>query len=169
VKVLPGVIDAPNGLPFPDATFDIVTCWAVIEHVRYPKTALQEVMRLLRPGGIFLCDTPLCDDISEKLVAARSHWFCPPEHIHVFSHRALALLVKEAGLEILHSTPSFERTTLRLILRRTRNFFIGGVLGGALRLISRRQWTTRRQSAVTEIGDIQLFVARSPGKPQLTN
>jgi len=163
VLVKPGVLDQEGGLPFEDASFDVVTSWAVIEHVRDPHAAMREVRRVLRPGGHFFCDTPLCGDATERYAAARSHWFCPPEHIHVFSYGSLSRLVWAAGLDVVYSTPSFERTAPRYVARRLRNIGVGLALGGALRRLAPELWSRRRQRVVTQIGDIQLLVARKPG------
>jgi ubiquinone/menaquinone biosynthesis C-methylase UbiE len=38
-------------LPFPDNTFDRVICAEVMEHVHDYGHALQELARVLRPGG----------------------------------------------------------------------------------------------------------------------
>lgn len=38
-------------IPFPDATFDLVTCQTVLMHVADPSAAIQEMLRVLRPGG----------------------------------------------------------------------------------------------------------------------
>lgn len=38
-------------LPFPDASFDLVTCQTVIIHLADPRLALAEWTRVLRPGG----------------------------------------------------------------------------------------------------------------------
>jgi ubiquinone/menaquinone biosynthesis C-methylase UbiE len=38
-------------LPFPDASFDAVFSNALLEHLREPTRALQEFLRVLRPGG----------------------------------------------------------------------------------------------------------------------
>ena len=48
--------DAP--LPFPDAHFDIITSWAVLEHVDNPAAAAAEIARVLKPGGVFFAWTP---------------------------------------------------------------------------------------------------------------
>ena len=41
-------------LPFPDAAFDVVCCLEVLELLPDTQTALNEMSRLLRPGGILL-------------------------------------------------------------------------------------------------------------------
>ncbi|MEW1720658.1 bifunctional 2-polyprenyl-6-hydroxyphenol methylase/3-demethylubiquinol 3-O-methyltransferase UbiG [Streptomyces sp. NPDC093109] len=44
-------------LPYEDASFDIVTCVDVLEHVESPAQAVREIRRVLAPGGVFLYDT----------------------------------------------------------------------------------------------------------------
>ncbi len=41
-------------LPFDDSTFDVVTLLEAIEFIAQPYTAIQEAVRVLRPGGILL-------------------------------------------------------------------------------------------------------------------
>lgn len=45
-------------LPFKDASFDYVTCFEILEHVEEQETALQEVRRILKPGGFFAISVP---------------------------------------------------------------------------------------------------------------
>lgn len=44
--------------PFSDNSFDAVTCFNLIEHIKTPKNLLQEVYRVLRTKGIFILVTP---------------------------------------------------------------------------------------------------------------
>lgn len=44
-------------LPYPDSSFDVVTCVDVLEHVDSPGTAIREIHRVLKPGGLFMYDT----------------------------------------------------------------------------------------------------------------
>ncbi len=45
-------------LPYESGSFDLVACFSVIEHLdRYPR-ALDEVHRVLKPGGLFLLGMP---------------------------------------------------------------------------------------------------------------
>ena len=45
-------------LPFPDASFDLVLSFDVLEHIRDSDAHLREVSRVLRPGGRYLVQTP---------------------------------------------------------------------------------------------------------------
>jgi SAM-dependent methyltransferase len=51
---LPVINAAGEALPLPDAAFDAVVCWDVIEHVQSPDRVLREIVRVLRPGGVAL-------------------------------------------------------------------------------------------------------------------
>jgi SAM-dependent methyltransferase len=46
-------------LPYEDASFDLVTCLDVIEHLRLDLPAFQELARVLRPGGHLLVTIPV--------------------------------------------------------------------------------------------------------------
>ncbi len=45
-------------LPFPDHTFDVVTCLAAIGQIFDPYFVLSEVYRVLRPHGVFILNVP---------------------------------------------------------------------------------------------------------------
>jgi SAM-dependent methyltransferase len=51
--LLPGTL---AGLP--DASFDVVLCTSVLEHLWEPQRALDEMRRLLAPGGVCLLNVP---------------------------------------------------------------------------------------------------------------
>lgn len=46
-----------ENLPFPDASFDVVYCCDVLEHVKDLSQCLAEIARVLKPGGVFFFDT----------------------------------------------------------------------------------------------------------------
>ncbi|MEW6440013.1 MAG: class I SAM-dependent methyltransferase [bacterium] len=47
-----------DGIPFPDARFDLVFAFEVFEHFANPQSVLEEVRRVLEPGGRFVLSTP---------------------------------------------------------------------------------------------------------------
>ncbi len=46
-----------EALPFADASFDVIACCDVLEHVEDLRRVVDEVARVLKPGGILLFDT----------------------------------------------------------------------------------------------------------------
>lgn len=56
--VLALVCGLASALPYPDATFDLVCCSWVLEHLPDPARSLSEVARVLVPGGRFVFLTP---------------------------------------------------------------------------------------------------------------
>lgn len=45
-------------LPFGDQSYNLVLCAWVLEHLEHPSQALEEVYRVLKPGGLFMAWTP---------------------------------------------------------------------------------------------------------------
>jgi SAM-dependent methyltransferase len=48
-----------RALSFADDSFDVIICIHVFEHIEEDKRAMQEVCRVLRPGGVALLDVPI--------------------------------------------------------------------------------------------------------------
>jgi len=73
-------------IDFPDDVFDLVWCWGVIHHTENPLKALDELVRILRPGGILVLAVYLKTNLTwlhesaRKIclaMDARSNWFKP--------------------------------------------------------------------------------------------
>lgn len=47
-----------QAIPFPDCEFDLVTCQTVLIHVADPLAVLQEMLRVLKPGGLLAVAEP---------------------------------------------------------------------------------------------------------------
>jgi SAM-dependent methyltransferase len=52
--------------PVPDAAYDTVLCSEVLEHVSDPWSGLQEIRRVLRPGGVLLLTVPFLARLHEE-------------------------------------------------------------------------------------------------------
>lgn len=92
-------------LPYPDASFDLVTCRVAAHHFSSPKAFVQESARVLRPEGYFiLIDGTVRDDEPEA-----EAWIHQVETLRDSSHarfltpRSWRTLCEEAGLEVLRS------------------------------------------------------------------
>lgn len=94
-------VDRP--LPLPDASADVVSCLAVIEHVERPEVLVAEAHRILRPGGVFVVTTPSrqAKPILE-LISVRLHLIDAAEildHKRYYSPRALRDELVGGGFE----------------------------------------------------------------------
>jgi 2-polyprenyl-6-hydroxyphenyl methylase/3-demethylubiquinone-9 3-methyltransferase len=47
-----------ENLPFPDGSFDGVLCSSVLEYTKDPKSCLNEIARITKPGGILMISVP---------------------------------------------------------------------------------------------------------------
>jgi SAM-dependent methyltransferase len=52
-------------LPFADASFDLVTSYQTLEHVRDVAACLEEMLRVVRPGGVVYLRAPDYDSLYE--------------------------------------------------------------------------------------------------------
>jgi SAM-dependent methyltransferase len=86
---------------FPSQHFDVITAAELLEHLFDPQPLLNEVARILRPGGLFWTTTPHARGLSGRILGL--NWRCvwPPEHLQLFSIRGLKKLLHEAGFREL--------------------------------------------------------------------
>ncbi|MCC7173781.1 MAG: methyltransferase domain-containing protein [Bryobacterales bacterium] len=72
-----------EALPFPDACFDLVVAFEVIEHLTGWRTFLQEARRVLTPSGQCVVSTPNRDYYAESRGAGGTN----PYHHHEFTYQ----------------------------------------------------------------------------------
>jgi len=86
---------------FPSQHFDVVTAAELLEHLIDPQPLLQEVARILRPGGLFWTTTPHARGLSARMLGLKWRCIWPPEHLQLFSIRGLTKLLRDAGFREL--------------------------------------------------------------------
>ncbi|HET9479399.1 MAG TPA: class I SAM-dependent methyltransferase [Pyrinomonadaceae bacterium] len=86
---------------FPSAHFDVVTAAELLEHIFEPRALLEEVARILRPGGLFWTTTPHARGLSARVLGLEWRCIWPPEHLQLFSIRGLKSLLRETGFRDL--------------------------------------------------------------------
>jgi 2-polyprenyl-3-methyl-5-hydroxy-6-metoxy-1,4-benzoquinol methylase len=87
---------------FPAESFDAVVLLDVVEHLPDPRRTLEEVYRVVRPGGAVYLWTPNFDSLTRR-VAGR-HWGAVvfPWHLHLFTADTLARAVEQVGFTTIH-------------------------------------------------------------------
>jgi predicted SAM-dependent methyltransferase len=52
------VVAQATRIPFPDNTFEVVTCLEMLEHAEYPVDCIREMLRVLKHGGYIVITIP---------------------------------------------------------------------------------------------------------------
>lgn len=125
-------VEQPGSFPFADASFDVVTMLAVLEHIRPERRphVLDEVYRVLRTGGALVVTTP------------------PPRT------DALLVLLRRVGLVSDHMTEGHQdlltRRDIAGLLARTR--FVGAPLRTGYFELFMNAWVVAAKPAAAGAG-----------------
>ncbi|HSX33081.1 MAG TPA: methyltransferase domain-containing protein [Candidatus Saccharimonadales bacterium] len=117
--------DLEQGLPFPDASLDVIYAAELIEHLYNPDFFLEECRRVLKPKGTIIVSTPNLQAWYNRLlfilgiqpifyeVSTRSPQIgsgvlkrikkgqAPVGHVHVFNKAGLVDMLRAEGFELL--------------------------------------------------------------------
>jgi SAM-dependent methyltransferase len=88
-------------LPFPSSNFDLVTCRIAAHHFPHPKRFVEEVARVLRPGGVFLLQdqvTPEDPETADWITAFEKRR--DPSHNRALSPNEWLALIGASGLSV---------------------------------------------------------------------
>jgi SAM-dependent methyltransferase len=95
-----------EAVPFPGATFDLVTCRVAAHHFSSPAAFVAEVARVLRPGGWFLLIDGSVPD-NEPVAEAWTHEvekLRDPSHGRFLSPGTWRDIYRQAGLDVTHAS-----------------------------------------------------------------
>ena len=92
IDIVSDILDIPE----PDASFDAVLCTEVLEHLPDPVRALDEMARLLRPGGMFIITAPFW---------SLTH-FAPYHYATGFNRYFYEFHLGRLGFDIVEMTPN---------------------------------------------------------------
>jgi len=101
LRVTQGTLDVAS---LPEAHFDVVTLWDVIEHLADPRGVLEQVYRLLKPGGLVVVHTIDVDSLFARVMGARWPWLMEM-HLYYFSRRTLGAMLEKCGFRVLSDRP----------------------------------------------------------------
>jgi len=87
-------------LPFPDGAFDKVIAAEVLEHLPADQTAMNEIARILRPGGVAAVTVPawLPERVCWRL--SDDYHNTPGGHVRIFTRRELITKLNRSGLTV---------------------------------------------------------------------
>lgn len=140
-----------------EGCFDVVTMFAVIEHLRDPADALRRIFNRLNPGGLLLLTTGMTGDILEKVIRGYSMWIDYPQHLWVFSQSSIRMILDAAGYDIVLVRPWVIRNSLEKL------FYLGRILKhGLLLFLHVGTYTKEKSTMKASSGTPMLVVARKP-------
>lgn len=88
------IVGSAYDTTLPEASADTVLCTEVLEHLEKPQSAMNEMQRILRPGGYLILTVPLFWHLHEE-----------PRDFYRYTKHGLAHLFSTAELEIVKITP----------------------------------------------------------------
>lgn len=89
----------------PDNKYDIIICYHVLEHIIKDEQAMEELYRILKPGGVCFIQTPfkegeIYEDYSVKSKEGRLKHFGQSDHVRIFSVLGLRDRLRNKGFNV---------------------------------------------------------------------
>ena len=104
---------------YPERSYDVITMWDLVEHLRDPKGTLRKLAGALKEDGILVLSTPDVDSLAARVMKERwLGWQLRNEHLYYFSHPTLELMLDSAGLEIISRMHIGKHVTFDLFIAR---------------------------------------------------
>jgi len=138
--------------PIPEASFDVVTLWWVLEHTHDPLSTLRAAHRALRPGGTIVVSLQNFASIGRLLFGTTWHHLDVPSHLYHFEPRTLRDILRRANFEVLRVrqdliakdfAPSLGQA---FRLQRSLDWMLPNLLALPFDLVA---WSLRRSGLIT--------------------
>jgi 2-polyprenyl-3-methyl-5-hydroxy-6-metoxy-1,4-benzoquinol methylase len=104
-QVIVGDVESST-LPLEPASFDVLLCGDVVEHLRDPVAVLAKLRPLVKPGGTLVLSTPNIANWAMRLSLLAGRWrytdrgFLDRTHVHLFTRSTLVEAVQGAGYRV---------------------------------------------------------------------
>jgi SAM-dependent methyltransferase len=94
-----------HGLPFDTASFDVVVCEQVLEHLHDPQGVVDEIARVLKPDGLLIAGVPSFPPVGYWIRKRLVPWIDrrkgrARDHVQVFTSRMFAAMFPQELFEI---------------------------------------------------------------------
>jgi 2-polyprenyl-3-methyl-5-hydroxy-6-metoxy-1,4-benzoquinol methylase len=85
-----------QNIPVCEPTYDVVTAWAVLEHVHDPATYFHKAAQVLKPGGLLVFLVPNFQSTASR------HLFCEdvPRHLYFFTDPTVSRYLENSGFTL---------------------------------------------------------------------
>lgn len=89
----------------PDASFDIISMWHVLEHVPKLNERVEELKRLIKPNGIIIIAVPNCNSLDAKIYKEQWAAYDVPRHLYHFTPKDIDSLFLKHDLKVFKVLP----------------------------------------------------------------
>jgi SAM-dependent methyltransferase len=156
VRYFEGNMNDERALEVGRQAFDIVTSWAVMEHVPDPHRSAAILASLCKPGGLIVVSTPETGTRLTELAIGHSPWFYPPEHLNLISPKAFELLFTPLGCRLKH-WGRLELSWSRYLVRYGIGL-AGAAMGGSAKTLAPAWWRAQRDTRKQAFQGVTYFV-----------
>ncbi len=118
--------------PLASASRDAVILWMVLEHVPNPVELLEEIARILRPGGLLALSVPNAGGWERRLAGRYWLGYDAPRHLQDFTASRVRQLLGAQG---------FER--IRVVHQANTRFWWGSIAAWGVDRLPQAAWPTR--------------------------
>ncbi len=92
-----GIVADSLNLPFKENSFDIIIASEIIEHIVMPAKFVENMINILKPGGILLITSPYKEKLQFNLCIHCNKLTPKHAHIHSFDENSFAAMQKDSG------------------------------------------------------------------------
>jgi len=160
VSFIEGNLNDKSSLNLILGRFDIVSAWAVIEHVQQPKLAVEILTSLCKPSGYVIVSTPEIGTFLTKNSVGHSGWFHPPMHLHLISPLGMRTLFAQNDFALV-KWGRLELNLMRYCLRYGLGLF-EAIIGVLVKKVNQHKWDELNNKRVARFKGILYFIFKRP-------
>ena len=142
----------------PEAYFDVITLWDVLEHLPSPQKALKSIHQLLEPGGVVVFSIPNLVSFDRYLFG--KHWigWDAPRHFNMFTEATVKQLFEQTGFEFIRRSCFLgAKGTFQLSLNQLMDNKQSSTMNKLYPILSAFLWPYRKIAYLLDRGPIITF------------
>lgn len=89
----------------PNNMFDVISMWHVLEHVHKLNERIEDLKRLMKPGGALIIAVPNCSSLDAKIYGAEWAAYDVPRHLYHFTPKDIERLFANHSLQVKQILP----------------------------------------------------------------
>jgi len=137
-----------------EASYDVITLWAVFEHLYDPKKYLIQISEMLKPGGYLIIQVPKYDSFTGKILLHED----VPRHVTAFTSKWINSYIEKFGFRRVRNN-----TRCTVFWGSSQGFliyFIWRLVGNSKDEALRAIYRTNRVNLDSSLAKVDLFLSK---------